>query len=116
MAWLAIVEVVIRIFGPILAEWLRKWLEKRLREAAEQMPECGDECPLEVRVNDLFEKAAEGTGPFRRALLLKMKQAMIRRILFDPHTTAAYFAEDTPDRWERAEIAPFGTFDNVERD
>lgn len=38
MGWLAIIGMILQVFGPIIVGWVKSWLEKRMHEAAESMP------------------------------------------------------------------------------
>lgn len=39
MPWLALITLLLQIFGPLIAEWLRKRMQAKLEKAAESMPE-----------------------------------------------------------------------------
>jgi hypothetical protein len=73
MGWAAIIAVLLQIFGPLLAEWIKKWFDSHLRHAAALLPEPSFYADEPAARDALFEKAVATTrNPLRRLLLRRI--------------------------------------------
>lgn len=78
MTWLAVLEVLVRLFGPVLVEWLRKLLD----DAAREMPGVPSHRPVEFdgQLGELFRRARGKTGwfAFRKRAALRIAERAAR--------------------------------------
>ena len=81
MEWIALIGLLIQIFGPILSEFLKKWLDNHLQAAASTLPAYESYAGLRQQVEELFERAiSETRRPLRRMLLRRLRQMTLNRI------------------------------------
>lgn len=99
MAWIAIITEVLKLFGPVLAEWFSKLLESLFKKAAERLPPPESFATPAAAQAALFDAALEHLprrAPARRTLLRRLKAAAVSRALAKtPHVplTPAEFVE-----------------------
>lgn len=78
----SILEILLNLFGPLIA----KWLESLLKKAAKEVPETGDK---EADTRALFDKTLELTkGPFRRSVVRAFRDHAPKRVAAGEKPTA----------------------------
>lgn len=76
MAWVALVAALIQFLGPLLGDLIKKWIDGKLKEAADAIGPITAFATEELAREALFDKAIQlTTGPVRRALLRRAKEA-----------------------------------------
>jgi len=82
MGWMAIITLLVQIFGPIFADWLRKRLDDRLKKAAEDMRPAAEYGSSAEAVGALFDRAIASTPMLHvaeRIALRHMKASALER-------------------------------------
>jgi hypothetical protein len=78
VGWLQVAEILIRLFGPLLA----KWLERLLNESAREMGSrpSGDPFSFMLELDDLFDRARRKTWAWnvRKRAVLRLAGRMAR--------------------------------------
>lgn len=81
MAWLVVLEILLRLFGPILADLLDRWLERVLAEAAAGMGGGPSRDPEAFRADlaALFDRARRRTWVWqlRKRAAVRLAERMV---------------------------------------
>jgi len=82
MGWISIVTLLVQIFGPLIADWLKRRMEDRLKKAASSMPAMVSFGSAGDGVAALFDRALADTPLIlvgeRRMLKAARKAALAR--------------------------------------